>query len=489
MTFILEIFFLLWVIRLIANILSYTHLWFVKEYRWDRMLIHLKTKQGRMFLFLPLRRPPVSPKTILMTLLLLIFVSATLIYLPLNILLRFILADLLLFPESFLLVGILRLPTVIYHQIKIVKARAELEKHQKMITVGITGSYGKTSTKEYLATILESQHKVLKTEASKNSAIGIAEVILAKLKPEHEIFIVEMGAYRRGEINDMTNLVKPEIGIITAVNPQHQDLFKTIETTMKAKYELIAGLRGKKVAIFNADNDLVREMAGWAINQKYSVWSVGHTGKKISKADDFFEIKDVAGDMSGIAFKLTHRNETLLVKAPVLGEHLATNVTLAIAGAVAAGMSFKEAVEAAKNVKPFAKTMQPVPGINGSLFINDTFNNNPDAAIAAVNFLVKTKGRKFLIFQPMIELGSFAQISHESVGEKASSVCDEIILTNGNFSDYFISGVKKSGRREVKVKILSSGQAANYLKRIVKKGDTVLFKGKEAENILKLLTH
>lgn len=482
----LNLIFIAWFLRLLANIISYTQLWYVKEYRWDRMFIHLGTKQGKMILFPPFRRPPVSPKSVILSTLLILFVVAILALLRINIFFRFILADLSIFPFSFILVFLLKVPTFICHRLKIAQARDKLTGHKRMTVIGITGSFGKTSTKECLATILAGKYKVLKTEASKNSAIGIAEAVLTNLRPDHEVFIAEMGAYRKGEIKEMAGMVKPQIGIVTAINPQHQDLFKTIKTTMQAKYELVTGLTGKKIAIFNADNEPVRQMADWAVKQRFSVWPVGHLARKIAKADDCFEIKDIVGDMSGIAFKLTYKNETLAVRAPVLGEHLATNISLAIAGAVAAGMSFKEAAAVAGDIQPFVKTMQPVPGINGSLFINDTFNNNPDAALAALHFLAKTRGRKFLVFQPMIELGNYAQKSHEQVGEKAGEICDEIILTNSNFLGYFLAGTKKAPR-QTKVNVMSAGSASAYLRSRLKKGDTVLFKGKEAENVLRRL--
>lgn len=355
-----------------------------------------------------------------------------------------------------------------------------------MTIIGITGSFGKTSTKEYLATILQNKYKVLKTEASKNSAIGIAEVVLPKLRDDHKIFIVEMGAYKRGEIARMAEMVRPEIGIITAINPQHQDLFRTIENTMRAKYELIEGLVGRKIAVFNADNDLVRQMATWVKSPDVSIWSVGQSAGKISNAGEHFLIKNIKGDLKGIAFDIVYGKEIVKLKVPVLGEHQATNLSLAIAGAVASGMSLKDAAAAASQIKSFFKTMQPVKGVNGSLFINDTFNNNPDAAVAAINFLTKTPGKKILVFQPMIELGSYAGKSHEQVGVRAAEICDEIILTNKNFYESFIAGVNKSAKK-TQVKIMSSGKAADYLRKIVKKSDTVLFKGKEAENVFRLL--
>lgn len=480
--------FSLWSLRLLTNILAYAHLWFVKEYRWDRMFIHLRTTQGKKILFMPFRRPPISPKSVALVFGSLITITLFLVFLPLPLFFRFLASDLLLFPLTFLLIGILRLPTLAWHAYKIGQAIKKLKIHESMVVIGITGSFGKTSTKEYLTTILTGKFKVLKTQASQNSAIGIAEVVLPKLTPGHEVFIVEMGAYKRGEIAAMTEMVKPEIGIITAINPQHQDLFGTIETTMKAKYELIAGLVGKRIGIFNADNPYVRQMAQRAINDGVVVWSVGRQSQSVVGAQQYFTFTKPTGDLKGISFLLSFGKESLRVKVPVLGEHQATNVSLAIAGSVAAGLPFGEAVKRVSLVESVAKNMQPKAGINGALFIDDTFNNNPDAAIAALDFISKTKGRKILVFQPMIELGSFTKISHERVGQRAAEVCDDIILTNNNFLEYFEKGVKKVSPGK-SVKVMSPDQAARHIKETVKSGDTVLFKGKEAEQVLKRLIH
>jgi len=250
---------ILWCARLLLNLLSYIQLWYVKEYRFDRMLIHLKTKQGKRLLFLPWRRPPLKPKACF------IFIASALVLLgiyfilPLFIIWKLFFMDILLFPITAVFVLIAKVPTWIYHGILIRKAINKLQSHKKMIVIGITGSYGKTSTKEILATILGTKFKTLKTEASKNSPIGIAEVILSKLTPDDEVFIVEMGAYKPGEIREMCKIVKPSIGIVTAINEQHQDLFGSIDATVKAKYELIQGLNDGKIAIFNADNRYTRD--------------------------------------------------------------------------------------------------------------------------------------------------------------------------------------------------------------------------------------
>jgi UDP-N-acetylmuramoyl-tripeptide--D-alanyl-D-alanine ligase len=460
---VITIFSIFWCIRLFFNLLSYIQLWYVKEYRFDRMLIHLKTKQGKRLLFLPWRRPPIKPKACFIFAGSLAVLFGIYVFLPSFILWKLLLMDILSFWITALLVLILKVPTFIYHEILIRKAVTKLRSHKKMIIIGITGSYGKTSTKEILATIMSTKFKTLKTEASKNSPIGIAEVVLSELTPQHEVFIVEMGAYKPGEITRMSKMVEPEIGIVTAINEQHQDLFGSIEGTVNAKYELIQGLQGRKIAIFNADNIYTKQMADRARKEGYSVvvFSPHDTAETIHSSDN------------GTSFTLKHEHKSVEIHAKLIGTHQVSNILAAATAALSVGMTLPEISKACSLLKPVAHTMTPIRGVNGLLFIDDTFNNNPDAARAAIDYLKATKGKKILVFQPMIELGKFSHTRHKEIGAYAASVCDEIILTNDSYREDFATGV-----------VMSPLDAATHLLATLKKGDTVLFKGKESMRVL-----
>lgn len=464
-----------WELRIVLNSLTYAHLWWVKEYRWDRMIIHLRTPQGKRFWRLPWRRPPLSPKSALLVLLTLAFGGYIVWAIHVPLLLRLAIADVVSFPLTWMFVFLLNMPSKIYHRLLITLAVRKLRSHKPMTVIGITGSYGKTSTKEYLATILSSKFNVLKTQASKNSPIGIAEVVLKNLGPEHEVFVVEMGAYKRGEIAEMAEIVKPQIGIITAINAQHQDLFGTLENTMKAKYELIAGLTGKRIAIMNSHDRRVQTMAKWARRDGCDVWERRLTAT------------DARAGFQWLEFTCHFGKEKAKVKVRVVGAHQVTNILLAIAGAVAAGMNFEEAARAAGSIQPAAKVLEMLPGVNGSTFINDTFNNNPDAVRAALDVLAWGKYQKILVFQPMIELGVYASQSHEAVGEYAGNIASEIILTNRNFYEDFVRGVRRR-TQDVNVSVLSPEKAAALIRAKAKRGDIVLFKGKEAEHVLRAIT-
>jgi UDP-N-acetylmuramoyl-tripeptide--D-alanyl-D-alanine ligase len=472
----------LWTARIAANILSFTHLWWVKEYRFDRMMIHLRTPQGKRVYVLPLKRPPFSPRSIAIMGFTALFLALAYLLLPIPMLGRLFVLDAISFPLTFIAVQLLSLPVVLYHRYEIARARAALS-DAKVPAIGITGSYGKTSTKEYLSAITSTAMRTLKTEASKNSPIGISEVVLSHTLSSYDLFIVEMGAYKPGEIAMMSSLVAPEVGIITAINPQHQDLFGSIERTMAAKFELLEGLVGKRIAVMNMDDANVRIMASWAKAKGITVWGYTRKGEKSDIVSRMFTAEKCTSTLSGISFTAGDGGKKYAVKAPVIGEHQVSNILAAIAGAVACGMSFDSAAKAAAKVHPAKKVLEFGSGTHGATFIDDTFNNNPDAAIAAIDVLAKQPGKKILVFQPMIELGSFADSSHQRVGKHAGAVCDEIILTNANWHAPFVHGVREASRT-VPVTVMAKDKAVSHLKKVIRKSDTVLFKGKEAGLIL-----
>lgn len=471
----------LWLVRISANVVSWTSLWWIKEYRFDRMAIHLKTKQGKKILFPSYRVPPRSLRSISVVCVSLSIIVLFFLVTGVNIV-SVITADLLSFPLVSFIVLLSHIPIFMYHSFRIRQATAIMKRRSDVLVIGITGSYGKTSTKEYLSTILSDSVSTLKTQESKNSPIGIAEVIIRMLKPEHKVFVVEMGAYKIGEIGAMCDIVRPQIGIVLSVNPQHQDLFGSIETTMKAKYELIEHLSGKNIAIVNYDDRRVRTLSEWAIRDGHHVWFVTKESKEKLKNDTYI-IADIESTLSRLRFSVTCGTQQGEVSTSIIGSHQVINITSAIAGAIAAGMPFPKAVSSSMKLTRVAHVLEKVKGIHGSVFIDDTFNNNPDAAKAAISILSPYKKRKILVFQPMIELGTYAQSSHYDVGVAAGKVCDEVLLVGEDWSEHFIKGVRASGGRCV-VHVLSIHKAVAYLRAHVTSKDVILFKGKSAGAVL-----
>ncbi|OGG11271.1 hypothetical protein A2Z00_02175 [Candidatus Gottesmanbacteria bacterium RBG_13_45_10] len=488
MTLFIALISFLWFIRIVINLMSYAYLWYVKEYRFDRMLVHLKTDEGKRLLFIQWHRAPIRPKTIVLFVLSMVLLGVLASVLPLPVIGRLCILDLMTFPVTCIVVAFLKIPTATYHYFLIHRAITLLRTHAPMVVVGITGSYGKTSTKEIAATILGAKYKTLKTESSKNSPIGIAELVCGKLTPDHEIFVVEMGAYKIGEIAQMARMVQPQVGVITAINEQHQDLFGSIQNTMKAKYELIAGLHGKNIGIFNANNEYTKEMAKWARSDGHEVWFYTSRAMSEGVSKNFIHAKDIRFLERKISCTVMYKNQQKTIVLPLIEEHQIDNVLAGLSVALACGMTFDEIIAACKDIKPLPHIMQLIEGPQGALFIDDTFNNNPDAAKAAVSYLKRRVEKKILVFQPMIELGSYADTAHEEIGVYAASICDDIIVTNTNFFKSLTKGAK-SVHGEHKLHVMNPVAASGYILNRIKRGDTVLFKGKESAKILHLLVH
>jgi UDP-N-acetylmuramoyl-tripeptide--D-alanyl-D-alanine ligase len=264
-------------------------------------------------------------------------------------------------------------------------AKEKRAQFKDLLVIGITGSYGKTSTKEFLATILSEKYKVLKTAEHQNSEVGISQCILNDLKPEHEIFIVEMGAYNRGGIKLLCDIVKPKIGVITGINEQHLATFGSLENIIKGKYELIESLPEDGVAFFNGKNKYCLEL---------------YQKTKIKKF------------LYGQGAKLLEEN--------ILG---------AMAVAKELGMAEEEISQACQKIENKLPGFQIKKGINGLNIIDATYSANPDGVISHLEYLKIWPGKKVIIMPCLIELGFSSKEVHRRIGRKIAEVCDLAIIT------------------------------------------------------------
>ena len=256
----------------------------------------------------------------------------------------------------------------------------------------MTGSYGKTSTKEFLATILSEKFRVLKTKEHQNSEIGIAQCILDELSFQHEIFIVEMGAYNKGGIKLLCDIIQPKIGVLTGINEQHMATFGSQENIIKTKYELIESLPHDGMAFFNAQNKYCLELYGKTIIKKR-----------------LYGQDAVSPDAEN------------LVGAKAVAKEL--------------GMSDEEIAKGCANIKPWPQIQK---GINGINIIDATYSANPNGVMADLEYLTLRfpQGKKIIVMPCLIELGKASKEVHQRIGKKIGEVCDlAIITTKDRFSE------------------------------------------------------
>lgn len=289
-------------------------------------------------------------------------------------------------------------------------ARRKIKRTRNLLIIGVTGSYGKTVVKEILGFLLSGFFKTLKTPANCNTLIGIAILVLRKLRGRHEIFIVEMGAYKRGEIEAICQMVRPKIGIITGINEQHLELFGSISKTQWTKFELIKALPKDGLAIFNAKNPYARRL--FKITKKTKVlYDQRRTRFKTRLAGDWQQENIQAALVVCDFLKLTRRK--------VYGQ-------------------------LAKLEQP-ALVLEIKKGIKGSKIIDDSYSANPTGFLAAIDLLKKTPAKEKILITPgIIELGKASDKIHKKIGQQAGKICNKIFLTKPDFEVPIKKGITKN---------------------------------------------
>lgn len=393
-----------------------------------------------------------------------------------------------LLPAEVLLGNLVLLPVQWAAKEAIIQAATAKLARSRVKVIGITGSYGKTSTKEILATILAGRFKVLKTPASFNTPLGIARVILRQLRSEHEILVVEMGAYRRGDIRHLCSIARPEIGILTAVSPQHLERFKSIENIAAAKYELIEAVANNskpgatRMAIFNNDNAWCRQLAA-----KTTIRTLRYGLEEAPTGGSAPDVtaRQVRVTRAGLELTLEAVGAgSAAAKVTLLGRHNASNVLAATAAALACGMTIEDIARAAANVQPVEHRLQLIPSSGGVTVIDDAYNANPDGARAALEVLREFGGaRKVLVTPGMVELGEREAAENQAFGERAAAVCDTVILVGPKRTAPIRVGLAAAGFPDERVIVVRGiAEVPALLQRLVGPGDVVLFENDLPDN-------
>ncbi len=403
-----------------------------------------------------------------------------------------IIIDRLFNPILALVVTAANLPSSVYKKLIITKARNIIRNYKNIKIIGITGSFGKTSTKDFLSQILSAKYEIFTTEGSINTEIGISSSIINKLKVNKDILIAEMGAYRKGEIKAMCKITPPQIGIITGINEQHLQLFGSMENLIKTKYELIENIVPNGVAIFNTGNKYIREMIVWAKNKRKDLSILGYSKEKEVESDMILDVnmvyaRNIVISENKIIFNLINKKKVVKCMANLCGKQNVDNILAAVSTSLILGMSLEEIRKGINLLQPPLKTMKKLIGTNNSIFIDDTFNANSDGVSAVLDYMKLFKGKKILVLTPLIELGTEAKTVHNKLSKKSIEICDLILLTNSNYSEIFLSE-GASGNAQEKVKVVNTNSAIELIRREANEEGVVVFEGKETEKILKQLT-
>ena len=338
--------------------------------------------------------------------------------------------------------------------------------------IGITGSVGKTTTKELASAVLARRCSVLKSEASYNNEIGLP-LTLMHLTDEHERVVLEMGMYDVGEIRDLARIAQPHVGVVTIIGPVHMERAGTIERIVEAKSELVEALppAPEGVAILNYDDEHVRGMA-----QATSA-RVFYYG--LSPEADLWADRIEGLGLDGIRFRLHHADETLHVKIPLLGQHSVHTALRATAVGLVEGLTWQDIIKGLRG--PSAQLrLVAVPGPKGATILDDTYNASPASTIAALNLLDELDGRKIAVLGDMLELGDYEREGHEKVGFRTLEVAD-VLITLGSRGRIIGETALRWGMPADCVYIFEENEeVVALLEEMVTESDVILVKGSRA---------
>lgn len=350
-------------------------------------------------------------------------------------------------------------------------AHEKVRSFKDLKVIGITGSFGKTSTKFITGAIVSSKYNTLITPSSYNTPMGLSKVINNDLNEKHEVFVAEMGARNVGDIAEVANLCNPQIGILTSIGPAHLETFGSLENIAKTKYELIESLPPEGIAIFNNDNEYIRKLADRTFKDKI-IYGIDN----IENADLFAE--EIKVTENGSTFILADRfGNKVNCTTRLLGKHNILNLLAGAAAGRALGMSLIEIVQGIEKVDPVEHRLQLIESGNGVIVIDDAFNSNPVGAQAALDVIGQfNTGRKIIVTPGMVELGEFEEEENYKFGENIAAVCDYVILVGKSKTLPIYNGLKNKNYNDENIyRVNTLSEATTLMGQILRAGDVVLF--------------
>ena len=376
------------------------------------------------------------------------------------------------------------------------QAKTKLD-NTDVLRIGITGSYGKTSVKEILRTILSQKYRVLATPASYNTPLGIA-ITVKSLDSTHDVFIAEMGARNKGDIKDLALLVKPDYGVLTGINNQHLESFGTIENIKNTKFELFEtlargagdgvdglndgqgrndgnGRNGK--GFFSSDNEGARELYERFGGEKYLAGIGG-------EENDLVTATELSTNEQGTSFTLNIAGEEpVACNTVLLGKHSVSNICLAAAVAYKVGLTPEEIAKGINRLQSVGHRLELVPNNKKIVIIDDSYNCNEDGAKAAMEVLDTFKGRKIVVTPGLVELGKMENVANLSFGTLLAAHADKVIVIGKHNAEMIINGLTAGGMDKADISFAKNLNKGNeILNGMLAEGDVVLFENDLPDN-------
>ena len=341
-------------------------------------------------------------------------------------------------------------------------ARRIVDEMKSMQVIGVTGSYGKTSVKHILHTMLSSKFHTLMTPESYNTPIGVTLTVRNQLKPIHEVFIAEMGAKQMGDIQEICDIVHPKYAVITAVGPQHLETFGALENVQKTKFEIVESLPRDGVAFLNIDDE---NIASYKVKNNCKIITYG-----IDNPDAKIRASEVVYHADGSSFMVEIGDEQVQFQTKLLGKHNVYNILCAIAVGFEMGLSLKKMTISVQKVKPVMHRLE-LKKVNANLtIIDDAFNANPVGSKMALEVLDSMPGQKIMITPGMIELGEKQYECNKEFGKHAAHVCDYIVLVGKTQTLPIQDGLREANYSEEKYAVVSNLTDAFKVTNTIMKG-------------------
>lgn len=354
-------------------------------------------------------------------------------------------------------------------------AKRIIDSHKGLIIIGVTGSFGKTSTKNYLASVLAEKYNVLVTPGNFNTLLGVIRTIREQLRPYHQVFIVEMGAKQKNDIKEICDLVHPTIGIVTAVGEMHLETFKTVENIQETKFELINSLPAGGLGVINYDSEYIKSYKGIKSPCKIIRYAVEGEGD--------YKAGDVVYGAGGVSFTLgngEHYNSRLLGVGNLL------NILASIAVADHLGVPVNKQRNAIARLQPVEHRLS-MKVANGITVLDDAYNSNPTGAKMSLGVLKEFavgEGNKRIVITPgFVEMGARQADANKELGRTIAVSCDYAIIVNAVNREAIKSGIEEGGLPAEKYFLADSlNHAHQQLAKILRPGDVVLYENDLPDN-------
>lgn len=325
------------------------------------------------------------------------------------------------------------------------EAKEIVNSNKNMKVIGITGSYGKTSTKNIVYEIISQCFFTVMTPKSFNTTLGVVRSIRENIKPYTEVFICEMGAARLGEIKEICDIVHPDFSVITSIGPQHLTSFKTIENVQRGKYEIVTNAKENAVAILNIDNSYIES----GINLYAKDKKVIKYGIDSDKEVDYI-VKNIVMNEYGSTFDVIYKDEKITLETKLLGKHNIYNILCAVIIAKELGVENEKIVKAVKKVKPVEHRLE-LKKMGNILALDDSFNSNPEGSKSAIECLSLFKDKYRVLVTPgMIELGDKDYELNKKLGNYAC-VCDYVLLVGTKTTGAIKDGMEEKGYKNYEI--------------------------------------